>query len=99
VVSPTTHDGTPNTLLEALACGCFPVAGDLESIREWIKPGQNGLLVDAGDPSALAAAILRGLNETALRKKAAEQNAVIIAERAEYTRNMALAAKFYEKIC
>jgi glycosyltransferase involved in cell wall biosynthesis len=99
VVSPTTHDGTPNTLLEALACGCFPVAGDLESIREWIKPGKNGLLVEAGDPSALAAAILRGLNESALRKQAAEQNAVIIAERAEYTHNMAQVAKFYEKIC
>jgi glycosyltransferase involved in cell wall biosynthesis len=99
VVSPTSHDGTPNSLLEALACGCFPVAGDLESIREWIKPGENGLLVDAGDPAALAAAILRGLNEPALRKQAAERNAVIIAERAEYTRNMAQAAKFYEKLC
>ncbi len=98
VVSPSIHDGTPNTLLEALACGCFPVAGDLESIREWITPGQNGLLVDAGDPSALAAAILRGLNEPALRKQAAEQNAVIIAERAEYTRNMALVDEFYKKI-
>jgi glycosyltransferase involved in cell wall biosynthesis len=99
VVSPTTHDGTPNTLLEALACGCFPVAGDLESIREWITPGKNGLLVDASNASTLAAAILRGLNETALRRQAAEQNAAIIAGRAEYTRNMALAAKFYEKIC
>lgn len=99
VVSPTAHDGTPNTLLEALACGCFPVAGDLESIREWITSGKNGLLVDAGDPSALAAAILRGLNDSALRRQAAEQNAVLIAERAEYTRNMARAAAFYEKIC
>jgi hypothetical protein len=23
----STHDGTPNTLLEAMACGCTPVAG------------------------------------------------------------------------
>ena len=99
VVSPTSHDGTPNTLLEALACGCFPVAGDLESIREWITPGKNGLLVDAGDALALAAASLRGLNETALRGQAAEQNAVLIAERAEYMRNMAQAVKFYEKVC
>ena len=37
-VSPSTHDGTPNTLLEAMACGCLPVAGDLESLREWITP-------------------------------------------------------------
>ncbi len=98
VVSPTTHDGTPNSLLEAMACGCFPVAGDLESIREWITPGQNGLLVDAGDPVALAAAILRGLKESALRELAAEQNAAIIAERAEYGRNMARVVEFYEQL-
>lgn len=98
VVSPSTHDGTPNSLLEGMACGCFPVAGDLDSIREWITPNVNGLLVDAGDPSALAVAILRGLNEPALRKQAAAENASIIATRAEYTSNMARAAAFYEKL-
>ena len=98
VVSPTTHDGTPNSLLEAMACGCFPVAGDLESIREWITPRENGLLVDARDPQALAAAILRGLNETALRDHAAKMNAAVIAERAEYGRSLALAAEFYNRL-
>ncbi len=98
VVSPSTHDGTPNSLLEGMACGCFPVASDLESIREWITSGRNGLLVDPGDPSAWAAAILRGLNEPALRRQAAEENAAVIAERAEYRRNMARAAEFYGKL-
>jgi len=98
VVSPSAHDGTPNSLLEGMACGCFPVAGDLDSIREWITPGVNGLLIDASDPSALAAAILRGLNEPALRKQAADENAAIIAGRAEYTRSMARAAEFYERL-
>jgi len=98
VVSPTTHDGTPNSLLEALACGCFPVAGDLDSIREWITPGKNGLLVDATNPQALADAILRGLNEPGLRKEAAGINAAVIAERAEYGHNMARAAEFYQKL-
>ncbi len=97
VVSPTSHDGTPNSLLEAMACGCFPVAGDLESIREWITPGQNGLLVDAGNPQALADAILRGLNEPALRKQAAHINTILIADQAEYTRGMARAAEFYQQ--
>ena len=32
-VSLTTHDGTPNTLLEAMPCGSYPVACDIESIR------------------------------------------------------------------
>jgi glycosyltransferase involved in cell wall biosynthesis len=98
VVSPATHDGTPNTLLEAMACGCLPVAGDLDSIREWIKPGENGLLADPGDPRALAAAILRGLNDAALREQAVTKNAVLIAERAEYTRNMARVVGLYEKL-
>lgn len=98
VVSPSTHDGTPNSLLESMACGCFPVAGDLDSIREWITPGKNGLLVDAGNPAALAEAILRGLNEPALRKQAADENAAIIAERAEYGHNMARVVQFYERL-
>lgn len=98
VVSPSTHDGTPNSLLEGMACGCFPVAGDLDSIREWITPNVNGLLVDAGDPSALAAAILRGLNEPALRKQAAHENAAIIARHAEYASNMDRTAAFYKKL-
>jgi glycosyltransferase involved in cell wall biosynthesis len=98
VVSPSVHDGTPNSLLEALACGCFPVAGDLESIREWITPEVNGLLVDPADPSALAAAILRGLNDPGLRARAAQVNAKIIAERAEYAANMGRVEGFYKRM-
>lgn len=98
VVSPSTHDGTPNSLLEGMGCGCFPVAGDLDSIREWITPGRNGLLVDVSDPAALAQAVLRGLNEPALRKQAADENAAIIAERGEYTRTMARVSEFYQRL-
>ena len=82
VVSPSIHDGTPNTLLEGMACGCFPVAGDLESIREWITPGQNGLLVDPNDPQAIASAILIALEREDLRREAAGLNQVMIAARA-----------------
>ena len=98
VVSATTHDGTPNSLLEALACGCFPVAGNLDSIREWLSDGRNGLLVDPSDPRALADAILRALNDPALRASAAALNASLIAERAEYSRSMTRAAGFYDKL-
>ena len=98
LVSPSTHDGTPNTLLEGMACGCFPVAGDLESIREWITPGVNGLLVDPSDPDSLAAAILSALNQPDLRMKAAEENRRIISERAEYGQNMARAETFYTRL-
>ncbi|MBI3738901.1 MAG: glycosyltransferase family 4 protein [Chloroflexi bacterium] len=98
VVSPSVHDGTPNSLLEGLACGCFPVAGDLESIREWIKHGENGLLADATDPQSLANAILEGLENKNLRQKAAGLNAEIIQQRAEYSHTMQRVENFYQHI-
>ena len=98
LVSPSTHDGTPNSLLEGMACGCFPIAGDLESIREWITPSLNGLLVDPADPQALAEAVLMAMENKDLRAQAAQVNEKLIAERAEYQHVMAQAEEFYTRI-
>ncbi|MCC6499643.1 MAG: glycosyltransferase family 4 protein [Anaerolineales bacterium] len=95
LVSPSIHDGTPNTLLEGMACGCFPVAGDLESIREWITPNENGLLFDANDPQSIASALIQAIENKSLRERSAGMNQEIILERAEYERNMRRANEFY----
>jgi len=58
-----------------MACGCFPVVGDIESMREWVQPGINGLLVDATVAHSIAAAIVQAISQPALRTKAAEYNA------------------------
>jgi glycosyltransferase involved in cell wall biosynthesis len=94
-VSPSTHDGTPNTLLEAMACGCFPIAGDIESLREWITPGENGLLIDPGDAQDLAQVVLEAFARPDLRANAAQTNQGLIAERAEYQHGMRQALDFY----
>ena len=98
VASPSIHDGTPNTLLEGIACGCFPVAGDLESIREWITPDENGLLFDPRNPHSIADAILTAIETKSLRDKAAGLNQKIITARAEYGRNMQRAEEFYKRV-
>jgi glycosyltransferase involved in cell wall biosynthesis len=97
-VSPSVHDGTPNSLLEAMACGCFPVVGDIESMHEWIRPGVNGLLVDATSPRSVADGIVAALEAPALRGAAKNENTRVIAERAEYGRCMAMAEVFYRKV-
>jgi glycosyltransferase involved in cell wall biosynthesis len=97
VVSPSLHDGTPNTLLEAMACGCFPVVGDIESLREWIQSGENGLLFDPNDPQALSRSISIALQNTELRIKARQINALIIQEKAEYSRVMTHAEDYYRR--
>lgn len=94
-VSVSEHDGTPNTLLEAMACGCFPVAGDLESIREWIDDGENGFLIEPDDPLALADAVSRALSDVDLRSRAADRNQMLIDERAAHQKVMAHADEFY----
>jgi glycosyltransferase involved in cell wall biosynthesis len=81
-----------------MACGCFPIAGDLDSIREWITPGRNGLLLDATDPSALAEAIVEALENARLRREAAGVNQRLIRERAEYAQCMAQVIEFYGRV-
>ncbi len=98
MVSPSVHDGTPNSLLEAMACGCFPVAGDLDSIREWITSGRNGLLADPNDSQSLAQAVLEALRNENLRHQAAGLNRQLISDRAEYARCMAEAGGFYRRL-
>jgi glycosyltransferase involved in cell wall biosynthesis len=98
VASPSIHDGTPNSLLEGIACGCFPIAGDLESIREWITLNENGLLFEATESRSIADAILSAIENKNLRDKAAGLNQNIIADRAEYKQNMKRAVEFYEEV-
>jgi len=97
-VSPSIHDGTPNSLLETMACGCFPVVGDIESMHEWVQSGINGFLVDATDAHSIASGILQAISQPALRTKAAQYNTVLIVERAAYLPNMARVERFYKEV-
>lgn len=97
-VSPSEHDGTPNTLLEAMACGAYPVAGDIESVREWVTDGENGRLCDPGDPDALAGAILAALADETGRRDAARRNANMVAARVDSRIVTAQAEAFYQEI-
>jgi glycosyltransferase involved in cell wall biosynthesis len=57
------HEGLPNVLMEALACGTPVVSTDCPSgPRQILDGGRYGPLVPVGDPEALAEAILTTLN-------------------------------------
>jgi sugar transferase (PEP-CTERM/EpsH1 system associated) len=70
---PSQAEGISNTLLEAMACGCAPVATDVGGNAELIEAdeGGNGLLVPAQDSGALAAALARLVAEPRLRERLA----------------------------
>ncbi|MFN2302974.1 MAG: glycosyltransferase [Anaerolineales bacterium] len=98
-VSPSSHDGTPNALLEAMACGCFPVVGEIESMLEWIEPGENGLCVNPRDPEALAQAVLTALDNPKLIRNAAIRNLEIIKSRAAQVVTHPKIDTFYRQFC
>lgn len=73
VIMVPRSDGMPNTLLEAMACGTFPVLNRLPQYEEIIEQERNGLLTDSF-PEAISKALLKALANVKLRQEAARRN-------------------------
>lgn len=68
----TERHSSPLKAFEAMAAGRPIVASDLPSSREFLRDGENALLVPAGDAGALASALRRLLQDRALAQSLAE---------------------------
>jgi glycosyltransferase involved in cell wall biosynthesis len=68
---PSLSEGMPMALLEAMAYGMAIVASRAGGIPELVEDGVTGLLVDPGDPDALAAALTRLAADPDLRARLA----------------------------
>jgi glycosyltransferase involved in cell wall biosynthesis len=69
VCLPSYREGLPTALTEAAACGRPIVTCDVQGCREVVRDGDNGLLVPARDPVALADALERLITDPALRAR------------------------------
>jgi len=67
LVLPSLWEGTPNVVLEAMACGLPVVASDLPGIREVMQHGVHGLLSKPEDVGDLAQNILKVVRNKRLR--------------------------------
>ncbi len=60
------HEGMPNSLLEAMACGLAPVATAIGGVADIIQNSVNGIIVPPGNAREMAAGISTLLNDEKL---------------------------------
>jgi glycosyltransferase involved in cell wall biosynthesis len=80
-VLPSYHEGTPRSVLEAMAMGRPIVTTDVPGCRQTVDPGVNGLLVSARDVDALEAAMERLILEPGLIPDMGARSREIAAQR------------------
>ena len=87
-VSTSLYDGTSVSLIEAMACGAFPIVTDIPSNREWIKDGENGFLIPPNGETILAQRIIEAIRNERVSKESLRRNLSIVEERALWSKNI-----------
>lgn len=98
-ISVSHSDGTPLSVLEAMACGTIPIVSDIPANREWISEGKNGFYVDKNSPQDIAEKVLDVLSmDNDMLDKISLENLDLISQRMLYSNNMATIAGYLERL-
>lgn len=97
-LSASRSDSTSLSLLESMAAGALPVVSDIEGNREWVADGDGARLFAVGDDAALERALDSALTDGAWAARARERNAAVVAERGDWSVNMAKVEDAFEAL-
>jgi glycosyltransferase involved in cell wall biosynthesis len=85
-------------IIEGMAAGRPVVASALGGAAEIIADGQDGLLAPAGDPDALAAILLRLLDDPGERDRLGQAARRTVARRYQVQAHVQAVLSFYERV-
>ena len=80
-VLPSYREGTPRTVLEAMAMGRAIITTDAPGCRETVQDGKNGFLVPVRSVDALETAMQRFIADPALIKKMGKRSRAMVEEK------------------
>jgi sugar transferase (PEP-CTERM/EpsH1 system associated) len=96
---PSLAEGTPVSLLEAMASGLPVVASRVGGIPEVVADGEHGLLVPVGDADALAQALARYARDPALGPQHGRAGRARVEERFSMRAMLASYGDLYDGLC
>ncbi len=90
------YEGTPNVVLEAMACGLPVVATAVAGVPAIVQDGRTGFLKDREDVAGLVAAVARLISSASLRKQMGRQAREYIEQNHSLHRLPAYLAGLYQ---
>ena len=97
-ISISISDGVPNSLLESMVMGAFPIQSNTSCADEFITENETGFLVAPRDTEEISKAIDIALQNDTLVDAAAEKNLRIITNRFNFTENQKRTIEMYKNL-
>jgi len=74
MLAPSLTDGIPNSMLEAMACGTFPIVSPIDTLRPLLRSPDHTLFARNLYPEEVAQAIERAMNDDSLVDSVVQRN-------------------------
>lgn len=97
-VLPSLSEGFSNSLLEAMACGCCPVASRVGGTPELIKDGERGVLFESGNVKQLSDILVHLMQHPVEQRRLAETAAIFVRDHLTIEQASARLANIYKSL-
>lgn len=98
LLSPSLTDGIPNSMLEAMACGAFPIVSPIHTLASLIQDGDHTLFARNLYPEEIATALERAMSDDAFIDAAAERNLAFVRRQADRAAIQPRVIRYYEEL-
>lgn len=98
MLAPSLLDGTPNSLLEAMALGAFPIVSPLETITPLVNDPENVFFGRNLYPEELASALGKAMTDDAAIDRAAKENLELVRRTADRSKIAPRVVDYYSNL-